>query len=46
MIVLWGYLFAWMPPALAILCLIYLAVLVVFIVIRIIALVLSAIPFL
>lgn len=43
---MWGYLFAWMPVPLALLCLAFLTFLVVYIILRIIALVLSAIPFL
>lgn len=43
---MYDYLFAWMPPVLAILCMLYIGILVIYIVLRLVALVLSAIPFL
>lgn len=43
---MWTVLFGWMPPALAIVCLIYLLCLSIYIVLRLVSIVLDAIPFL
>lgn len=43
---IWQLCFAWMPPALAALCLVIIGIVAIFLIVRLIGIILEAIPFL